>query len=132
MSRAWKGIKPTEWGLKRHEDLKRHMKEATVMVTTDLVFLTPVDTGRARSNWIVTNSEPSSGTVGGGFSGRSGATSIASAAANRPVEGITIYVTNNLPYILYLEHGTDKIAPYYMVRRAIARTAQRLNRKSSK
>jgi hypothetical protein len=79
---------------------------------------TPVDEGRARNNWFLTDSNPS------GLSGRgesvSGSGSDASLMTMPPyVLNKKIYFTNNLPYIGVLEFGgyptpgTDKTTGGY-------------------
>ncbi|MCP4987576.1 MAG: hypothetical protein GY928_16415 [Colwellia sp.] len=58
---------------------------------------TPVETGRAKSNWFLTTGSPSSATT----------TIIGDDDVNLPkvVVGKKIYLTNNLPYISTLEYG---------------------------
>lgn len=91
-----------------------------------IVMRTPVDTGRARSNWQVSLDSPlltnkdaySPGTkLGIGESGNAesaiqvGAATIGSA----PAFGV-IYIANGLPYINRLENGWSGQAPAGMVR----------------
>jgi len=71
----------------------------------DLVAQTPVDTGRARSNWIPSLGSPSSITV--------------EAGNKPPIEPVisrytlndTIFITNNLPYIRRLNDGYSQQQP---------------------
>lgn len=80
-----------------------------------VVLKTPVDTGRARGNWqAAVNSEPTAEINRQDKEGEStieeGGKSIANA-----VIGDTIFITNNVPYVLYLEEGTDKMPPQKML-----------------
>lgn len=71
-------------------------------IDNDLVQQTPVDTGRARSNWLPSLNLPRNDTV--------------EANAKPPIEpvlsgykiGDTIFIANNLPYIERLNNGWSK------------------------
>ena len=98
-----------------------------------VVFETPVDTGRARSNWIVAiNSAPDDiiQPYAPGEFGSTGARN-AQAAINQAEEvissyqsGDTIHISNNLPYIQRLNDGYSAQAPANFVETAIALAAQ--------
>jgi hypothetical protein len=96
------------------------VRKVCVDFLRDLVRLTPVDTGLARSNWFFgTNRVSSVGTE----PVKSGAPSI-----NRALEfastlqaGGVFYIVNNLPYIMVLEYGSSKQAPLGMARETVAR-----------
>ncbi len=65
---------------------------------------TPADKGRARNNWFLSVSEPSSKTITS--KSKSGTNSITQALKMpKIVLGKKIYFTNNLPYIGALEYG---------------------------
>ena len=69
-----------------------------------VIMATPVDDGRARNNWFLTNGSPS-GLVGRADD-KSGGGSEASLMSMPPnVLNKKIYFTNNLPYIGVLEYG---------------------------
>lgn len=90
-----------------------------------LVIGTPVDEGRARANWQPTIGAPATGTVAGGTGkGRSGTVAGPTAAAARVIasykNGQTIFLTNNLPYIVPLNNGHSKQAPAGFVESAVA------------
>lgn len=63
-----------------------------------IIIGTPVDSGRARSNWFLTTNIPSSSTTA--LSNR-----IENIDLPENVLGKKIYLTNNLPYIESLEYG---------------------------
>jgi hypothetical protein len=70
-----------------------------------IVFKTPVDEGRARSNWQPSIGSPATGTIEA--PDKSGNATIAKAKAILAIAnaGDTIYLSNNLPYIRRLEEG---------------------------
>lgn len=94
------------------------------------VTATPVDTGRARANWIVSIGSPSAEIVNPVTSGERG--SGAREAANtqaaldqagdvlfvRP-RGASVVITNNVEYITYLNDGTSRQAPHGMLPAAL-------------
>lgn len=82
----------------------------------DLAIDTPVDTGWAAANWIISmgtfSTEPA-----GSRENVSKATSNAGLAGllNWTLKDGTIYITNNVPYIIYLNEGhSDKAPPGYV------------------
>lgn len=79
-------------------------------VANGVVLKTPVDTGRARANWLPSLDAPDRGTTSRqdktGTSALSEARGIAKLAAGR-----VFYLTNNLPYIRHLEYGLYGIPP---------------------
>jgi adenylosuccinate lyase len=123
-------------------------------INFDLLETTPVDTGQAVSNWIVTLDEPASETrpafvevAEGGMRGPAGAkqwthradteatrqANIAEALplANQTIDSATpeqpIYITNNLDYIQALDEGHSAQAQNF-VERAIILGRDVLNR----
>jgi hypothetical protein len=72
-----------------------------------IILRTPVDTGRARGNWIPQVNSPANGQTE--TLDKSGAISIASLASTvstwKPISGVSLFVVNNLPYIEVLEKG---------------------------
>ena len=103
----------------------RAVRVAALAVDQGVVLATPVDTGRARSNWIVSlgfpilsNVDP---TTEGGDAAAQKALSQGAAiiSAYRPGLG-PVYITNGVPYILALEHGSSRQAPAGMLAQGIA------------
>jgi hypothetical protein len=70
-----------------------------------VIYKTPVDSGRARANWQVTIGTTASGTVEIDDKNGGATMSKATAASAGFKAGDTIYLTNNLPYIMKLEEG---------------------------
>jgi hypothetical protein len=82
---------------------------------TKIVKRTPVDTGRARANWQLTKSQPSTRVFK--KTDPEGDETIAKAmrVLDRMDPYSTFFISNNLDYIEYLEEGSSKQAPYGMV-----------------
>jgi hypothetical protein len=97
-------------------------------LVSDLVRLTPVDTGLARSNYFCGYQRDNS--INEGTAMTSGAPSIGGAAtfvATLKAGGV-FYITNNLPYIMKLEYGSSKQAPSGMARITVDAWQQRVNK----
>jgi hypothetical protein len=95
------------------------MKKAASVIGRELVRRTPVDTGRARTNWLGTVGEPAN------FSTSSTDYAAGQAEALRSIDRFkladkTIYLTNNLTYIQELEDGKSAQAPRGMAKQATA------------
>ncbi len=92
---------------------------------TAIVKRTPVDTGRARSSWTLgidnvlstvakkTKSKRSAGSATNKALGQT-------KKLSRYRIGQSIFIVNNLEYIVFLEDGTSDQAPFGMVKLAIA------------
>jgi len=82
-----------------------------------LVLATPVDTGRARSNWLASVGAPRRDEVPARDAGSAiaEAAGVIAAAPEFPL----IYLSNNLPYIQRLNDGSSKQAPAAFVETAI-------------
>jgi hypothetical protein len=93
-----------------------------------IILKTPVDTGRARGNWLCTIGVPAEamaqgedwfqGTADAGGYDRTGRAAIEEAANQVMVwkpGDVAIFLTNNLPYIKPLEDGWSGQAPNGMV-----------------
>lgn len=82
-----------------------------------LVLATPVDTGRARSNWLASIGTPRRDQV----EPRSAEETIVEAVGvvDKAPQFPLIYLSNNLPYIQRLNDGSSKQAPAAFVDTAI-------------
>lgn len=108
------------------DKLVRDVAEAVLQaVVTD----TPVDTGQAKSNWIVSIETPASGTRDAYVPGTKGSTAVENIIATVEIgrekltaytSGQEIHITNNLDYISALNDGSiSKQAPPDFVQKAI-------------
>lgn len=86
-----------------------------------LTYATPVDTGRARTNWIFSIGKPSSEVITANLdkTGIIGLTKAQATMQSNYKTGYTIHISNNLPYISRLNEGSSKQAPAGFVEKAI-------------
>jgi len=91
------------------------LRKVVIDMTSEIVRMTPVDTGHARSNYFWGNSRVS--TIDTSMSAnRMASLSRAYTFSEAVKAGGTCYITNNLPYIMKLEYGSSKQAPAGMAR----------------
>lgn len=100
------------------------VKKIAFLVLKGVVLKTPVDTGRARSNWLVTVNGQAQGTI---EIDKLTAEQASNFALDKGIPVInnskpfsTITITNNLPYIGVLEFGSSDQAPKGMLRVTIS------------
>jgi hypothetical protein len=108
----------------------RLVQEVALVVDRELVMGTPVDTGRARSNWQVSVAAPTRDQIAAyrpGLGGSSGPANT-QAAMDQAAQAIKarqpeqdVFISNNLPYIKRLNEGHSAQAPAGFVERAIKR-----------
>jgi hypothetical protein len=120
---------------RRADNLPREINRLSVLlvrtIVADLVYVTPVDTSTALSNWQVglngaidLTRAPYSPGAGGSTKGASASAAIA--AADAELEGRSpasvgnpIYISNALPYIRRLNDGYSRQAPAGFVERSV-------------
>lgn len=101
-------------------------KKITFDMHGDIMRRTPVDTGRARSNWFATVGSPSAEVDVHG-SGKKGEVIPQPPAPRLEIDGTQdTYIINNLPYIKALDEGHSKQAPNGMVKLAMKAQDERL------
>lgn len=99
-----------------------------------IIMRTPVDSGRARANWMFAVGKPNTGTtdkldtktpVNDAGIGDSVSKNLLlqGLAGFDPMKQKSIFITNSLPYIKRLEFGWSKQAPAGMVRLTVAEFA---------
>lgn len=117
-------------GKRLDESAAKVTRRTVLAIDQAVVMATPVDTGRARSNWITAigfrpehTQEPYSpgemGTTGGANAQAAIAQCAAAMGKYRKSEGPSIFITNNLPYIVPLNQGWSQQAPAGFVEEAI-------------
>lgn len=113
---------------KTNEQILALQKNMALRVYADIIQDTPVDSGLARSNWMLSVSVPNVSTTDvvtpGMEKEKINKKAVKDSALGSLVNmkrGQTIYITNSLPYILRLEYGWSKQAPQGMVRKALAK-----------
>lgn len=111
-------------------NVERAVKDCAGAVARSVISSTPVDTGRARSNWTAQMDEAFSSLFPARVPGEKGSTGEANAvaaieASEQVIETFdvekngSIHITNNLPYIGALNDGHSKQAPADFVRIAV-------------
>jgi hypothetical protein len=109
--------------------LQNFRRGVTIAVFSAVIQDTPVDTGRARGNWRVSEGQPQLNPVD--REDKSGEvpkgeilTLVSKSQGDKPV-----FLANNLPYAEPLENGHSKQAPAGMVRKNVARFQSLVNQK---
>jgi hypothetical protein len=112
--------------------IDRIARKAALAVDQALVLATPVDTGRARSNWRAEVGGAPSGTIQPyspgdklGIGEQANAAAAMQQAAGqvagwRPSSEVPLFISNNVDYIGKLNEGSSKQAPANFVEQAIA------------
>jgi hypothetical protein len=102
---------------------------AALKMVRELVYATPVDTSKALSNWQVTLGQPAAFSRNAYFEGDRGSTYEKSAATafiaaqlvlKEKKPGQSIWLTNNVNYIVDLNNGTSAQEPAGFFERAVA------------
>lgn len=110
------------------DNASKLVRRVALAVDAEVVISTPVDTGRARSNWQTELNTAPEGTREAYSEGKEGSTvgpntqaaldqARATVAAHKP--GDTVHITNNLPYIGRLNDGWSAQAPSGYVETAV-------------
>jgi hypothetical protein len=114
------------------KNVDRIARRAALAIDQTLVLATPVDTGRARSNWRAQVGSPPSGTIQPYVPGSklgigeqaNAAAAIQQAAGQvaswRPSTEVPLFISNNVAYIGKLNEGSSKQAPANFVEQAIS------------
>lgn len=121
-----------ERGRQVEEGVNEIVKKTAIVADREVVLSTPVDTGRARSNWLLSLGGPSTSEIEAYAQGKGGSSGAANANAamaqaqaavrgRRPEQDV--YISNNLPYIGRLNDGWSAQAPAGFVQAAVQRAA---------
>lgn len=105
------------------------VRKTALAIDQELVISTPVDTGRARSNWQVSTGKPITFEIEpyspGSNLGRSEAANAQAALAQgreaiaRREKGEDVIISNNVGYIKFLNDGSSAQAPEMFIEQAI-------------
>ncbi len=112
---------------------ERLMKKLTLDITSSLIERTPVDTGWARANWVPSVGLPFSETAGTREEAEAGNINVGRQQSGQAqLLGYTltkgsIFISNNVPYIVDLEGGSSQKAPSGMVLQSIDSAINSLN-----
>ena len=108
------------------------VRQVTIKLYSQIIMASPVDTGRFRMNWQVSNNKPATGILiaddpsGGRAIGRM------TAYVTTSEDWESFCFTNNLPYAERLEYGWSQQAPQGMVRITVSRFQRLLNEAAAK
>ena len=126
------------FGQKNVPGLVREFRDAIALAGLDgFVLLTIVDTGRARGNWQTTIGTPAEGEIEvTDYSGRGqeGYTVIDTDSVGKAVVATAtdpyapIWYHNGVPYIGFINDGTDKIPAVHMLERTVERLVRTFKR----
>jgi hypothetical protein len=92
------------FGVKTKKQMDFFVFTICTEIANGIILKTPVDTGRARANWLASTDKPKGGVTTRLDKSGQTAMNTARAAANNAA-GRVFYLTNNLPYIRHLEYG---------------------------
>lgn len=110
------------------ENSTKLVRKVALAVDATVVLATPVDTGRARSNWQVEIGKAADGTIdpyapgeGGNTAGVNAQAAMDQARAKiaQVQHGQEVHITNNLDYIQRLNDGWSAQAPAGFVEEAV-------------
>lgn len=110
-------------------NVHRAVRKAALTIDQVLVLLTPVDTGRARANWVASLVAPREDIPSGPQPGESPEArgAVAAQVALDQARGVvseygggSIFIANNVPYIGPLDEGHSRQAPAGMTSAALA------------
>lgn len=115
------------------ENADKTVRKAVIVIDQVVVMATPVDQGRARSNWIASLDKPTLEPIEAYSPGDAlgiGEGANAQAAMNQ-AQGVAaqydgaknseVHITNNLPYIGVLNDGSSAQAPAGFIQEAVAK-----------
>lgn len=112
-------------------------KAATLETVSGVVQMTPVDTGRLRANWQVQHDTPPEDYIDVAYDGDPAANaSAAMRAAMERAAGViaetrpytVTWIHNGVPYAVYVNDGTEKMAGQRMVETTVERVSGWLER----
>lgn len=121
---AWKN-KPSNFSFNVKADAEKLIKNIAADVAQGVIMATPVDTGTARNNWIVSEKPDHSVNDGSDKSGQGALQKIFVFISQNAKLGSVVYIQNNLPYIERLEDGYSQQAPSGMVSTTMAAVRQK-------
>ena len=115
--------------IKAFQDFSTRLVRRIVLdATANLVEDNPTDTGWSRANWVPTIGSPFRGTAGTREEAEAGRIDlsarergIATIATSYTIADGSVSITNNVPYIRFLNEGSSSQAPAMFVQSAIRR-----------
>lgn len=107
--------------------VEKAVRRAAIAADSTVVQATPVDTGRARANWFVSIGNPVFTATDAVDPSGAGAISSGRAIASTWKLGQgPIFISNSVPYIVPLDQGSSRQAPFGMTSLAIQAARRQL------
>ncbi len=118
------------WANKRKVSMHKAIAMTAIRLGANIIERTPIDTGRAKGNWMSAYGSADTGTSetrtqNEALQGLRVKFTVAQVAQNT-----SLLITNSLPYIIELEQGKSKQAPAGMVRLSILEFKQILEQET--
>lgn len=119
------------------KNVPKAVRATALAVDQQVVQSTPVDTGRARSNWIASLNQPvtvNREPYSAGENGSTGAANVAAAiqqaasVISTAKSGNSIWISNSVPYIGRLNEGSSAQAPANFVETSLMRGVEVVRR----
>ena len=101
------------------------VRAAAISADTTAVITTPVDSGRARANWLTSIGEPDTRVEAAPIEGNGEASATkAISQGNQVINGWelgggSIFIANSVAYIVPLDEGSSRQAPQGMTKQAV-------------
>jgi len=95
------------------KDTAKHIRKLAMKALASLILKSPVDTGRFKSNWIVSINNPSLEYDENNMGQMAFEAGVPVINTAKPTD--SIHITNNLPYAQVLEDGSSMQAPQGIV-----------------
>ena len=99
-------------------DFTQVVRKVAFDVWNDATKATPVDTGRARASWSISEEYANLAVKPEGYSSPSGQGQVGAISGKKDV-----IISNNVDYIVFLEEGSSQQAPNGMTKIALANAA---------
>lgn len=120
-------------GRQIREDISETLRQVMLLAADNLANATPVDTGHASSNWILTTGTPYNGIAGTRESvslteQEAGIDALAGVGSYDVVRDGPIYLRNNVDYLQYLDKGKSQQAEAGYVAASFQAAARRAPR----
>lgn len=121
-------IQPSRFENYMYETFAKVVRMAYFDMFSQIVCDTPRDTGQLKNNWMTSINGPITGIRVGGSDYGEDALRLAANMIDNYFPGSAIYLRNNLNYADYIENGTSRIAPRYMMATNVAQWDDYINK----
>ena len=105
-------------------NFEQAVRKVSFDIWNDATELTPVDTGRARASWNISEEYANLSTKPAGYEG--GGKGVVGAITGKK----DVIISNNVEYIVFLEEGSSTQAPNGMTKLAVANAVASINNTS--